>query len=58
MNEAEKVKRAQALVELREDLPRLLEFMALSATMTRAKFKALVKEGFTEAQAIELCKSA
>ena len=57
MNETEKVKRAQDVVKLREDLPHFIEIMALTAAVTRAKYKALVKEGFSEAQAIELCRA-
>lgn len=34
----------------------LLELSTLEARVTRHKFMALVREGFTEAQAIELVK--
>lgn len=33
-----------------------VEFYELTAKMTRTKYDALVAEGFTEAQALELCK--
>lgn len=46
-----------ALVEnLRRNLPQLLEHAALIAQFRRAYFLALVKEGFTNEQALELCK--
>jgi hypothetical protein len=52
-----KVTRAQLMLKITEDWAAELEWLALSAKISRAKFLALVKEGFTEAQAIELCKS-
>lgn len=56
MTDDQKVKSAQALKELRENLPAAMEAMALSAEYTRLKYLALVKQGFSEIQAIELCK--
>ena len=46
---------AQAVRQMRETLPAMLEINELQAQITRAKFKALVKQGFTEAQALYLC---
>lgn len=45
-----------ALRAMREKLPMMIEHQQLEAQITRAKFNALVKEGFTESQAIELCR--
>jgi len=42
---------------LRDSLPELMQNTMLMAQITRAKYNALVKEGFTEAQAIELCRT-
>ncbi len=46
----------ESLRQLERDLPVLLEMQKLSAQMIRAKFESLVAEGFTETQALELCK--
>lgn len=46
-----------ALAELRDSLPIQIEYVVMTAQLTRAKFNALRKEGFTEAQAIELCRT-
>ena len=56
MDDKEKVKRAQALAQLRENMAATLDFIALEAEVIRAKYLALVRNGFTEQQAIELCK--
>lgn len=55
MNEQERISIAQAVRNLRENMPALLEMAQLNAQITRAKYLALVKEGFTEAQALDLC---
>jgi hypothetical protein len=39
-----------------EDIPFLIEYFAVQATLTRAKFDSLKKENFTDEQALELCK--
>lgn len=39
-----------------ENLPALIEHAKLDAKLKRAQYQALVKEGFTEAQAIELLR--
>jgi len=53
-NEQDKLR--ESVRQLERDLPVLLEMQKLSAQMTRAKFESLVAEGFTETQALELCK--
>lgn len=47
---------AQLLKQLKENMPAQLEFQQLTAKLTRAKYLALVAEGFTESQALDLCK--
>jgi hypothetical protein len=56
MTDQERVKSAQALRQLRDDMPLLLEHVALQAQITKAKFDQLVKNGFTPEQALVLCK--
>jgi hypothetical protein len=48
---------AEAVRHLRENLPALMDHVALMATLHRAKFNALKAEGFTDEQALELCRS-
>lgn len=55
-NERSQVTLAQAVKKLRDNLPALLEMEQLHARLTRNKFLALVQQGFTEQQALELCK--
>lgn len=45
-----------ALLNHYEMAPILIEMQAVEAKIKRAKYLALVGEGFTEAQALELCK--
>ena len=52
------IKRAEALKELRAALPQMMETASLIAQYRRTQFQAYVKAGFTEAQAIELCKGS
>jgi hypothetical protein len=47
---------AQLVRDMRDNIAAHIEFNQLQARITRAKFAALVKEGFTEAQALQLCK--
>ena len=47
---------AQSIKRMRENMPAMLEIVELDALQKMAKFRALVKAGFTEAQALELCK--
>lgn len=46
-----------AIRRLREDLPIQIEFYGMLSKLIRAKFEALVAEGFTEAQALELSRT-
>jgi hypothetical protein len=55
MNEQERINLAQAVKTVRENLPAMVELAQLNAHVTRAKYLALMKEGFTEAQALDLC---
>jgi len=61
VNDQERVKKAQALKNLREiiaeEWPAELERFAILAKLLRAKYLALIKEGFTPAEALELCKA-
>lgn len=47
----------QALNDMRDCIPAHIEMQVLLAQVTRAKYNALLKEGFTEAQALELCRT-
>jgi len=49
-------KQRAALEELKRSLPIHIEALEIQAQMIRAKYQALVAQGFTEAQALELCK--
>ena len=44
------------LVELKKDLPVHLESQTILAQVLKAKFDALIGEGFSVEQALELCK--
>jgi hypothetical protein len=55
-SDANRVSLAQAVRNLRENLPALLEMEDLQAKLSRKKFLCLVAEGFTETQALELCR--
>jgi hypothetical protein len=46
-----------AIDQFRRKLPEMLEHAQLQAKVRRASYLAYVAEGFTEAQALELCKS-
>lgn len=52
--DGEKLKRS--VDTMRASMPVFIESAKLTATMTRAKYEALIDEGFTPAQALELCK--
>lgn len=51
-----KVERAQVMRKITEDWAAEMEWMALSARISRAKYLAFIKEGFSESQALQLCK--
>jgi hypothetical protein len=46
----------KALREMIANLDALIEYQTVMAKLQRSRFKALVKEGFTPDQAIELSK--
>jgi hypothetical protein len=46
-----------AIRQLREELPTIIEFYSIYAEMIHAKFEALKSQGFTQEQALELCKT-
>ncbi|MFZ6655917.1 hypothetical protein [Undibacterium sp. TJN19] len=48
---------AQTVVRVRENLPAIFEYEVLQAKIKRKRFLSLVSEGFTEQQALEMCKS-
>lgn len=50
------VKIAQSVHRLKQVVPALLELAALEATVKRGRYEALLRNGFTEAQALELVK--
>jgi len=45
-----------AIRQIQHNLAFYCEAQAALAAMTRSKYEALLKEGFTESQALELCK--
>lgn len=47
---------AQLVRDMRDNIAAHIEISQLQARVTRAKYVALVKEGFTEQQVLELCK--
>ncbi len=58
MNDKEHAALALSIRNLRENLPALMELKQIDAKLARVKFLALVQEGFTEQQALELCKGS
>lgn len=54
---AEKDKMRAQLEALRRNAEYLIEYQAIVASIRRKAFQAYVREGFTEQQALELCKS-
>lgn len=55
--EQERSKFAQLLAWMKEDMPAQIEYEVLKAQLTWHRYQALRKQGFTESQAIDLCKS-
>lgn len=51
-----RVDMAKAMKNLLENMPALLEYERIMAQITRAKYLALLGQGFTEPQAIVLCR--
>lgn len=45
-----------AIRKMKKMLPEWIEYHQIAAKIQKAKFDALLEEGFSEAQAIELCK--
>jgi hypothetical protein len=48
---------AQAIRDLQSNITMLCEHQTLMAKVVRAKYDALIKAGFSDAQALELCKT-
>lgn len=48
---------AQSLKNMKDNWPMLVEIEQRLAALTRVKFLSLVKEGFTESQAMDLCRT-
>lgn len=55
--ERAQVNMAQLLKRAQEEWPMQVELERLMARQVRVKFLALVAEGFTESQALDLCKT-
>jgi len=47
----------EAVRAMKEQLSDQIEFQQLVAKLQRAKYVALIEEGFTPAEALELCKT-
>lgn len=54
--EQELVMLAQSVSRLKAALPALMEMAALEARVNRVRYEALMREGFTDAQALELLR--
>jgi len=46
-----------ALKQMREGIPLMLEYHQITAEIRRAKYDALITQGFTKAEALELSKT-
>lgn len=46
------------LLSIRRDMDNQIELIAIKAELTKKKYDTLISSGFTEAQAIELCKES
>ena len=47
---------AQSMRQMKDNLPALLELQEIESKLLRRKFLSLLREGFTDAQALELIK--
>jgi hypothetical protein len=47
---------ARGVKHLRDNIIAMIEFEQLNARLVRAKYLALLEQGFTEQQALELCR--
>jgi hypothetical protein len=45
-----------AVEKMRRTLPLLIEYYQIDAKIRKARYEALIAEGFNPAQALELCK--
>lgn len=50
------VELAQAVTFFQENMPALIAKLKIDAKLHRAKYAALLEEGFTDEQALELCR--
>jgi len=48
---------AETIRKIKKDLPMMLEYQLVAAELARDKYTALINQGFTEAQALELTKT-
>jgi hypothetical protein len=46
----------ETLDRLLNEIPNMIEHIQIMAQLTKVKYDALIAEGFTETQALELCK--
>lgn len=54
--DAKRVTFAQLMARAKEEMPAQIEFEQFQAKLKRVRFLALIAEGFTETQAMDLCK--
>lgn len=45
-----------AIIELKENTDGLIKYYAITASLKRAYYESLIESGFSEEQALELCK--
>lgn len=56
-NDKQKDEQRETIHKLEANLPVILLAQRITAQITRHKYESLVAQGFTEQQALELCKS-